>query len=207
MTSPCFFMTFFRWIVAVLNDIKHVQVMCVVIVKNVIISPIYKTCRRSWAAIRAVSWGYLTVSRRSIQLHHVWYIAVAAAAIYTVAREVLVKRQATHQTNAALFHKKYFFHHLIFLFNSLDQFFFISIPYAELCMFVWIAVSRSERDVFIYLGRGWKTTNKKTGNYSKCSREYGCNSIFVFQWTFKIFFNDARRIQILFSILLNLYCA
>lgn len=47
-----------------------------------------------------------------------WYIA-AAAAIHTVAREVLVKRQATHQTNAALFHKIRVF------FFSLDHFFYL----------------------------------------------------------------------------------
>ncbi len=159
MISPCFFTTFFLfcWIVAVRNGVKHVQVMCVVIVKIVIISPIYKTCRRSWAAIRAVSWGYLTVSRRSIQLHHVWYIAVAAA-IYTVAREVLVKRQATHQTNAALFHK------IWVIFFSLDHFFlFISISLVDPCAFVWIAVSRSERERCIYIlrKRSENKTNKK----------------------------------------------
>jgi hypothetical protein len=69
-------------------------------------------------------------------------------------------------------------------------------------MLSWFAFSRSkrerERDVFIYLGRGRKI--KQTGNYFKCSRICGCNSIFVCSSrVFKIFFYDLRIQNFIFD--------
>lgn len=48
MISPrCCFTAVFRRIVVVRNGVKHVQVMCVVIVQKLLLYHQYKTCRHS----------------------------------------------------------------------------------------------------------------------------------------------------------------
>ena len=154
------------------------------------------------SAIRALSWGYLTVSRRSIQQRPVWYIAVAADICTRWHARCSLNARQTHQPNAALFHKKIFFFFFIiwffFLSFSFDQFLFISIQPVCWADLHFQDQRGRERDVFIYLGRGRKI--KQTGNYFKCSRICGCNSIFVCSSrVFKIFFYDLRIQDFIFD--------